>query len=330
MLHLALQGGGAHGAFTWGVLDCLLEQEDIEIGRVSGTSAGALNGAALVSGLRQGGRDAAREKLALLWRRIAQAGAPLAMFMLPLRKPGPGVWDDVMPLVSPYQTNPFALEPLRYVVSQVADLDALRSPGPCQLFVNAVNVHTGCTRVFGPEDISLDAILASACAPLMFQAAQIEGESYWDGSYGANPSLWPLYESSMDTDLLLVELTPRHRAETPTTAKNILNRINEIASASGLAAELRALAWVNQRVPGADIRTHVVSLPDSLADPEVEPSVKRTVAPMLFESLRRSGHEACTAWLAAHRDALGVRSSMDIDARYLAGRGPLREVSPPA
>ncbi len=319
-VHLALQGGGAHGAFTWGVLDCLLDQPDISIGAVSGASAGALNGAALVSGLRQGGRQAAKDNLALLWQRIAQAGALMTWLTLPLRKPGLGVWDDAMPLLSPYQTNPLALEPLRYVVSQIADLQALTAPGPGALYVNAVNVHTGCTRVFGPADMSIDAILASACAPLMFQAAQIDGESYWDGSYGANPSLWPLYEPSLDVDLLMVELAPLYRPETPTTAKNILNRINEIASVNGLAAELRALALVNRHVPAADIRVHVISLPGSGLDSEMEPSVKRAVGPVLFESLRRNGYDAGAAWLDAHRAALGQRSSVDVGARYLAGR----------
>ena len=325
VLHLALQGGGAHGAFTWGVLDCLLDQDDIDIGNVSGTSAGALNGAALVTGLRRGGRAEAKANLARLWQGVARIGAPMTLLTFPLHKPGFGVWDDAMPLLSPYQTNPFALEPIRYLVAEVTDVDLLAAQGPQQLFVNAVNVHTGCTRVFGPDDISMDAILASACAPLMFQAVQIDGQAYWDGSYGANPSLWPLYEaSSPDVDLLMIELAPLHRSETPTTAKNILNRINEIASVNGLAAELRALGLVNRNVPGADIRLHVISLPDSGDDLEIEPSVKRTVGPVLFESLRRTGHDACKAWLKGHRSALGVASTVDIGARYLDGRAGVR------
>lgn len=318
-LNLALQGGGAHGAFTWGVLDCLLDREDLAIGDVSGTSAGALNGAALVSGLRSGGRSAAKANLSLLWQRVAQAGAPMTLMMLPLRKPGLGLWDDAMPLLSPYQTNPFALEPLRYVMSEVANVEVLKAPGANALFVNAVNVHTGSVRVFGGTELSVDAILASACAPLMFQAARVEGESYWDGSYGANPSLWPLYDASHNVDILLIELAPLYRPETPTTAKDILNRINEIASVNGLTSELRALALINRSVPNADIRTHVISLPDSGPDTELEPSIKRTVGPVLFESLRHSGYAACSAWLAAHRATLGLRSSVDIHQRY----GPL-------
>ena len=317
VLNLALQGGGAQGAFTWGVLDCLLDRDDVGIGHVSGTSAGALNGAALVSGLRRGGRVAARESLSRLWHGVAQAGVPMTLMMLPLRKPGLGVWDDAMPLLSPYQTNPLAMTPLKYILQAVLDLEALRTPGPNQLYVNAVNVHSGCSRVFGPTDMSIDAILASACAPLMFQATRIDGESYWDGSYAGNPMLWPLYEPSLDVDILMVELTPLYRAQTPKTAKNILNRINEIASINGLAAELRDLDRINRLVPGGDIRMHVLSLPDMGTTLGDEPSIKRTVDTALFESLRQRGYSAAEDWLQMHRDKLGVQSSIDIKARYL-------------
>jgi len=317
-VNLALQGGGAHGAFTWGVLDALLDQPDIEIGRVSGTSAGALNGAALVTGLVNGGRQAAKDNLERLWRKVAEVGAPMTFLLLPLRKPGLGVWDDALPLLSPYQTNPVALAPLRHVLDTVVDLEALRTRSDHPLFVNAVNVHSGLSRVFGPQDISIEAILASACAPLMFQAVQIEGESYWDGSYGGNPMLWPLYREALDTDILMVELTPLLRPETPTTAKNILNRVNEIASINGLLAELRALDTLNRSVPEADIRLHVLSLPDAGSQLEIEPSIKRTVGPTLFESLRRTGRAACEVWLEAHRGQLGRRTTVDIEQRYLA------------
>ena len=322
ILNLALQGGGAHGAFTWGALDCLLDQNDLEIGRVSGTSAGALNAAALVTGLAKGGRAAAKDHLAMLWQKIVEAGAPLTFLLIPLRKPGMGIWDDAMPLLSPYQTNPMALEPLRYILNSVVDADVIRASLGNPLFVNAVNVHTGYSRVFGPQDMSFDAILASACAPLMFQAVQIEGEAYWDGSYAGNPMLWPLYEQGLDTDIFMVELTPLHRPETPTTAKNILNRINEIASINGLLSELRALDLINRTVPRADIRLHALSLQDAGTAAEIEPSIKRTVGPVLFESLRRTGYSACESWLQANRSSLGVRSSLDLEGRYLSTYGP--------
>ncbi|RZL93775.1 MAG: hypothetical protein EOP82_06635 [Variovorax sp.] len=207
------------------------------------------------------------------------------------------------------------------------DLDALKKTSGTDLFVNAVNVHTGYPRVFGPEDMSFDVLLASACAPLMFQAAQVEGESYWDGSYGGNPMLWPLYQRSLDADILMVELTPLYRPETPTTAKNILNRINEIASINGLISELRALDAVNRNVAGADIRMHLLSLADAATDAALEPSIKRTVGPTLFEALRQTGYRACEVWLQANLAKIGSSSSIDIQSRFLA---PYAQPGPPA
>ena len=315
ILNLALQGGGAHGAFTWGVLDRLLEEPGIEIGRISGTSAGALNGAALATGYARDGRSGAREQLALLWTRVAAIGLPLAFLLMPWRKSSLGVWDDALPLISPYVANPLGMTPLRQVLNSVVDFDALRGGDAPALFVNAVNVHTGLSRVFGPEEMSVDALLASACAPLLFEAVKIGGEAYWDGSYGGNPMLWPLYEAQDEADVLMIELTPLQRAETPTTAKNILNRINEIASINALVAELGAIDRCNRR--GASVRLHVLSLAEEKSPVALEPSVKRSLGMTLYESLRRTGRAACERWLAEHRDDLSVRSSVDLHGRYL-------------
>lgn len=323
-LNLALQGGGTHGAYTWGVLDRLLDEEHIHIDRISGTSAGALNGAALATGLARGGRRGAKDHLAMLWNKVAQAGFLMSFLMLPLRKPGMGVWDDALPLLSPYQVNPLGLSPLRAIRASVVDEALLRQPGAAPaLFVNAVHVHSGRSRVFGPADMSIEALVASACAPLSFQAAEIDGQAYWDGSYASNPTLWPLYEKNLDCDIFMVELTPQHRPETPLSAKNILNRINEIASINGLVAELRALDTINRNVAQADIRMHVLSMADGEAAVlENEPSIKRTVGRVLFEMLRQDGHRACDAWLREHGAQLGRRSSVDIVARYLAPTVP--------
>ena len=331
-LNLALQGGGAQGAFTWGVLDRLLEEEDIDIGSISGSSAGALNGAALATGMARGGRAGAREHLAMLWEQVAQAGSLMTFLMLPLRKPGMGLWDDALPIVSPCQANPMGMAPLRFILNTVMDVALLRAADAApRLYVNAVHVQSGSCRVFGPQDMGIDAVLASACEPLTFQPVQIDGESYWDGSYAANPSLWPLYEDDADTDILLVELTPLHRAETPLSAKNILNRINEVASVNGLVSELRALDAVNRNLPGADIRMHLLSLPDQPAGLlGTEPSIKRTVGRVLFEVLRQDGRRACDAWLAEHGGQLGRQSTVDIGKRYLRPytQQPQRELAP--
>lgn len=320
-LSLALQGGGTQGAFTWGVLDRLIEEEDIDIARISGTSAGALNGAAYATGYARDGREGAKRHLDLLWDQVAQAGSLLTFLLLPLRKPGMGTWDDALPILSPYHANPLGMAPLRYVLNTVMDAELLRG-GPSstpQLYVNALHVQTGRERIFGPEDMSVEAVLASACAPLSYQAVEIDGEAYWDGSYAANPSLWPLYQDSLNSDVLLVELTPPLRKETPLSAKNIVNRINEVASISGLLSELRAIELINRSVPKADIRMHVLSIVDDGAGGLAsEPSVKRTVGRGLFEMLRQDGWRACDAWLASHKEALGKKSTSDIATIYLA------------
>ncbi|RYF48062.1 MAG: patatin-like phospholipase family protein, partial [Comamonadaceae bacterium] len=205
-LNLALQGGGAHGAFTWGVLDRLLEEPGISFARVSGTSAGALNGAALVSGLLNGGSEGARRALSSLWESVAAEGLPFTLLMLPLHKPSLGLWDDAMPLVSPQMANPFGHAPLRSVLNAVVDFEALRSARRPSLYVNAVSVNTGFGRVFAPGELTVETLL-SACAPFLFPPVQIGSECYWDGSYATNPSLWPLYQGHDDADILMVELT---------------------------------------------------------------------------------------------------------------------------
>lgn len=329
-LNLALQGGGTQGAFTWGVLDRLLEEEHIDIVRISGSSAGALNGAALATGMARGGRAGAKAHLATLWEQVALAGSFMTFLMTPLRKPGMGLWDDALPILSPYQINPMGMAPLRSILNTVVDEALLRQPGPGtpQLFVNALHVKSASGRVFGPTDMSIEAVLASACAPLSYQAVWVDGEPYWDGSYLANPSLWPLYEGQLDTDILLVELTPLLREELPLSAKNILNRINEAASVNGLVSELRALELINRTVSGADIRMHALSLPDGPAGVlATEPSIKRTVGRVLFEMLRQDGRRACEAWLAAHSAQLGKHSTVDIAARYLRPYTQQRETA---
>lgn len=317
VLDLALQGGGAHGAFTWGVLDRLLDEPTVSIGRISGTSAGALNGAALATGFARDGRAGGQALLAHLWQTIAQVGWPLTFMLAPLRKPGLGIWDDMLPLVAPMQANPTGLGPLRAIVSAVVDLDALRSHAAPQLYVNAVSALSGQSRVFGPSDMSIEAIMASACAPMTFEGVPIEDDVYWDGSYASNPALAPLYEKKPNGDVLLVELTPLRRGELPLTAKNILNRINEIASIRGLAADMGAINDRNRRSSGPSTRVHLISLAEHATPQQIEPSIKRTVGWELFRFLRDIGRTACDEWLACHRAQLGISSTVDFESRYV-------------
>ena len=314
-LHLGLQGGGAHGAFTWGVLDRLLDEPSIGIGRISGTSAGALNAAAFATGMVHGGREGARKNLALLWQKAAEAGTLATLLMLPLRKPSLGLWDDSMPLLAPPLANPVGILPLRQVLDQVVDEAALRHPEAPPVYVNAVRVRDGATRLFGPADMSIDALLASACAPQMFSGIEIEGEVYWDGSYTANPVLVPLYRGSKQADVLLVELSPLRREEIPLSARNILNRINEIASMAGLVAEVGRLQAYQQVHPA--VRAHLLSIPDRATPALLDASIKRSADMVLFQTLRQEGWRCCEQWLEENRSAIGRTSTVDLAARYV-------------
>jgi NTE family protein len=325
-LHLALQGGGAHGAFTWGALDRLLDEPSIEFGAISGCSAGALNGAALVTGWVRDGRQGARAQLALLWQKAAEVSALASLMMLPLRKPSLGHWDDMVPLLPPAIANPLGIQPLRYVLDQVIDEQALRSPGAPALFVNAIRVRDGATRVFGPADISIEGLLASACAPQLFTAVEIEQEHYWDGSYTANPVLRPLYENRRQADVFLIELSPLQRQELPLSAKNILNRINEITGTAGLRHEIGLFEQARRSEKG--LRFHVLSIPEDSGGPLLDPSIKRSADAVLFEALRQEGRRCCDKWLHENRGNLGVRSSVDPASRYLQAFQPRNTACP--
>ena len=255
-IDLALQGGGSHGAFTWGVLDRLLEDQRFEIAGVSGASAGAMNAVALAAGLMAGGREGARTALRRFWHRVADASpfsqlqdSPLGALFGP---DNPWLKPWVAPLqqfgqylgsqLSPYQLNPLNLNPLRDILADTIDFEAVRACDRTQLFIAATQVATGELRIFRQEEITADMVLASACLPMLFQAVEIDGEAYWDGGYAGNPVLMPLIGETDADDLLLVQINPRERSERPTQAADILERINEITFNASLLKELRSIA----------------------------------------------------------------------------------------
>ncbi len=246
-INLALQGGGAHGAFTWGVLDRLLEDPLIEFGWISGTSAGALNGVALASGLARGGRDVARATLAGLWAGVAGASVPDLVKMNPLFA---GSWATMQhskalaqmaSLFSPYELNPFGADPLRKLLAAHIDIDAILSHAGPELLIAATDVATGRPRLFRRPEMSLDAILASACLPAMQQAVEIDGRAYWDGGYSANPDLQTLAAESPVGDTLVVQLMPLVRPGRPTTVQEIKHQINHLAFVRPYVQELEAI-----------------------------------------------------------------------------------------
>jgi NTE family protein len=333
-INLALQGGGAHGAFTWGVLDRLLEEENLSFEGVVATSAGAMNAAVLAYGLAEGGRKGAQKALANFWRRVSHAAAfsPLQPSLLDRltgsrsleHSPAFLAFDMITRLMSPYQFNPFNFNPLKGVLEQSIDLDAVRMARcPLKVHICATHVRTGKVKVFTNDELSIDAIMASACLPFLFQAVEIDGEAYWDGGYMGNPAIFPLIYSCATPDVLIVHINPIERPELPKSAMEILNRINEISFNSSLLREMRAIAFVIQLVEseaGKNLdlkRVFVHSVSDDETMKMLGVSSKLNADWGALTDLRDRGRERADEWLEANYDAIGKRSTVDIRERYL-------------
>ena len=332
-INLALQGGGAHGAFTWGALDALLDDERIEIAAISGTSAGALNGAALKAGLVRDGRAGARANLEWLWQQVGaqedgrwdhwlEAWSPRAVSKAIEMSPPYMIWDMLSRGVSPYSTPEFTSRALRRIVERF-DFDDVCAPGDGpRLHVCATSVRTGKIRVFEDGEISSEAILASACLPTLFPAVEIEGEAYWDGGYTGNPALFPLFVDDLPRDVLVVNINPLERAEVPTTAADIQNRINEISFNTSLLRELRAIDFVQRLIhegtipAGAmkDVLVHMVADDDLMRQLSVATKIVPNAA--VIHQLRAAGRAAMERFLRARFDDLGARSSVDLRAMF--------------
>ncbi|AWM86777.1 patatin-like phospholipase family protein [Microvirga sp. 17 mud 1-3] len=328
LVDLALQGGGAHGAFAWGVLDRLLEEPWLAFDGISGTSAGAMNAAVLIDGHAQGGPEGARAALESFWRRVARAA-----LVSPFRR-GPldvllGRWtldssplfialDLAARLVSPYDMNPTGANPLRDILAESIDFSRL-TRAPIKLFVTATNVRTGHGRIFRNADVTPDVLLASACLPFLFQAIEIDGEAYWDGGYAGNPTMTPLVRECTSRDTILVQINPVERAGIPRTAREIANRVNEVSFNATLLKELRMIALLRQVAdPGdcegalwAQMRVHRIA---SSAMNELGYSSKLNAEWDFLCYLRDEGRRSADDFLRSHRKDLGHRSSLDIDA----------------
>jgi NTE family protein len=327
LIDLALQGGGSHGAFTWGVLDRLLEEPWLRIEAISGTSAGAMNAAILVSGYIKGGAQGAREALDAYWERVAASAqfSPIqrSVFDRLMNRwsldtsPGYMVMDLVSRLVSPYNLNPFGYNPIRSILEDSIDFAHLNE-APIKLFITATNVHTGRGRIFRNREITADVLLASACLPTLFQAIEIDGEPYWDGGYAGNPTISPLVRESEAYDVILVQINPRERRDTPRSAGDILDRLNEISFNSPLMKELRMIALLRQAAdPGtgegyrwARMRTHRI-LTDKLAEFGV--SSKLNAERRFLRVLKEEGRKSAEDFLRSHGEDIGKRSTADLD-----------------
>jgi NTE family protein len=327
VVDFALQGGGAHGAFTWGVLDRLLEEKRLRIDGISGTSAGAMNAAALADGYTDGGADGARKSLESLWNSVSQSArfspfqrGPLDVLL--------GRWsldhspmfvamDMMSRLFSPYDLNPLGDNPLRDVLAQVIDFGRL-SRSPIKLFVTATNVSTGRGRVFRNGEITPDVLLASACLPTFFKAVEIDGEHYWDGGYSGNPTMTPLVRECSSSDTILVPINPVERPGYPRSARDILNRLNEVSFNAVLLKELRMMALLRQvsqlgdteGAKWAGMRMHTVR---NEAMAGLGYSSKLNAEWEFLTMLRDEGRRAADDFLTAHAADLGRRSSLDLD-----------------
>ena len=332
-LNLALQGGGAHGAFAWGVLDRLLEDERIAFEGVSATSAGAMNAVVLAYGLGEGGREGARMALAGFWRRVSHAAAmgPLqpsfvdrALHNHALDYSPAFIMLDLMSrLMSPYQLNPGNYNPLQHVLEQSVDFERLRQRSPVKLFLSATNVRTGKVKVFGNDEITSDAVMASACLPFMFQAVEIDGEAYWDGGYMGNPAIFPLIYGCDSPDVLVVHINPLERPEIPRTATEIMNRINEISFNSSLMREMRAIAFVSELIDEGAIcnrkmkRMYIHAISADAVMRKLSVMSKLNADWEFLTHLRDDGREFAESWLDQHFVSLGNASTVDIRASYL-------------
>ena len=331
-INLALQGGGAHGAFTWGVLDHVLGDERLEIEGISGTSAGALNAVMLADGLARGGAEEAQKRLADFWRAASIDGQlpPLQKTVvdrlfsfLPMEGSPVQAWFDTLSrYFSPYDVNPLNINPLRDLIERFVDFKLLRERNNHPLFISATNVHTGRLRVFPRERISADVVMASACLPFLFRAVEIDGVPYWDGGYMGNPAIFPFFRTTDTEDVLVVQINPIERHMTPTSSQEIMNRINEITFNSSLLAEFRAIDFVRRlidqrRLPRGTgkgeyrrINLHRIALDDVFKKLTAESKLHSDYD--FFEMLRNGGRRAARNFLDAHFDDIGKRSSIDM------------------
>lgn len=337
-VNLALQGGGAHGAFTWGVLDRLLEDGRFTVEGISGTSAGAMNAVVLVDGLMKGGPDGARAALASFWHAVSAAARSNPIRRSPLNiltgdwsldNSFTYLWFDILSRVaSPYELNPMNLNPLRDLVEETIDFDRVNACTDIKLFISATNVHTGRVKVFGCDEVSPDVLMASACVPFLYQAVEIDGVPYWDGGYMGNPSLWPFFYECGAEDVVLVQINPIERRETPKTAREILNRFNEITFNSSLLREFRAIDFVTRLIDDGRlsddeykaIRMHLIHGGEAMLD--LSASSKLNPERQFLEHLRDIGREAASLWLEAHADRVGTEATVNLKTLYGEGGKP--------
>jgi NTE family protein len=330
-INLALQGGGSHGAFTWGVLDRFLEEDQLIIDGISATSAGSINAVLLACGLAVGGRAEAKKALTHFWRRLSALAASsifqasifdkmVGNFGLDF-SPGYTLTNLLCQTLSPYQFNPFNLNPLKDLLEEMVDFQRIRQQTAVKLFLCATNVQTCKLEIFHGGELTADHVLASSCLPFLMHAVEIGGERYWDGGFIGNPALFPLIYECDARDIILVHVTPSRRPGFPVTANAILSRMQEVSLSSSLMREMRAVALVNKWIDegkmtrGKQILVHIIEAEDVIS--ELPNSSKLNGDWDFLSYLHDIGRRRTEDWLASNFDRLGVESSIDLQTNYL-------------
>jgi len=344
-INLALQGGGSHGAITWGVLDRLLEDPRLVIHGVSGTSAGAMNAVVMATGMARGGPEGARAALRRFWRAVSDSArfSPIQRtFWDKLmgnysldHSPGYLFAETLSRMFSPYELNPTGWNPLRSILSDQVDFDAVNALEEMDVYVTATNVRTGRSRVFSHGDVTAEAVLASACLPQMFPAVEIGGEAYWDGGFSGNPALYPLVSHRTTPDIVVVQINPILRPDLPRSARDIMNRVNEISFNSSLVKELRTLGLLQRlaEARGIDLGTYSRTYLHLIhAEPEnndLVASSKLNAEWAYLERLFALGRTWAEDWLVAKFDRIGVESTLDFEGLFGDSHMPAPPMAPP-
>ncbi len=335
-INIALQGGGSHGAFTWGVLDSLIEDGRLVFEAVSGTSAGAMNAAIMLQGWANGGPAGARASLAAFWGELGQMAVASPIRRTPLDRlqgnwnldeSAGALWADIIQrTLSPWQRNPLKFDPLRDLLRRHFNAEAVHACHEVKAFIAATNVRTGKVRIFTREELTIDALLASACLPNVHDAVEIDGEAYWDGGFRGNPPIWPFIYNSDSTDVVIVEVDPPGREGVPRSNAEIADRLNEITFGGALMAEMRAIAFVQELIDNGAITgefSHRLKklLIHSIGDPTTLAPLgavsKFNIEPEFLNMLFAAGRAAGTRWLFETFDKVGRENSVDIRARFL-------------
>jgi NTE family protein len=329
VVNLALQGGGTHGAFTWGVLDRLLEEERLSFDGITASSAGAVNAAVLADGLAAAGREGARSALRGFWQRLSERASRgwLAPSLLDKMNPAHGLehspgfvlWESITFFASPYQLNPFDFNPLKNLIDDTVDFDRIRRQQVIKLFICATDVRTAKVKVFDGGNLRCEHVLASTCLPMVMQAIEVDGDFYWDGGYAGNPAIFPLVYECQARDIVMVHITPAHRLEVPTTSTAIMNRMQEISFNTALIREMRAVAFINRqiasgRAEGKRMLVHVIEAEDLIRD--LSPSSRLNGDFNFLEYLYNNGRERADAWLKDNFDCLGIESTVNLEEKY--------------